>query len=170
MTMPKEITAWQMDAPEAPLVKRTVPVPALGAGDILVQTAEPAVPVRRASASGARDDGTYKIQPNDTYWAISEKVYGTGGYFRALVELNRDKVEQAFRALKRSIPQIAGFEWGTNVSKEQKDKGFTHCFILTFKSQENLDAYIVHPEHKAFGKILGPVLEDVFVVDFWAKD
>jgi 6-hydroxycyclohex-1-ene-1-carbonyl-CoA dehydrogenase len=39
MTMPKEITAWQMDAPEAPLVKRTLPVPTLGPGDILVETA-----------------------------------------------------------------------------------------------------------------------------------
>ena len=79
------------------------------------------------------------------------------------------KVEQAFRALKQSIPQIASLEWGTNVSKEKKDKGFTHCFILTFKSQEDLDAYLPHPEHKAFGKLVGPLLDDVFVIDFWAK-
>ena len=58
---------------------------------------EPAVTLRRTTASGAREDGTYKIQPNDTYWAISEKVYGTGGYFKALVELNRDKFEEADR-------------------------------------------------------------------------
>lgn len=79
------------------------------------------------------------------------------------------KVEAAFRALKQSIPQIAALEWGTNVSKEKKDKGFTHCFILTFKSQEDLDAYLPHPEHKAFGKLVGPLLDDVFVIDFWAK-
>jgi hypothetical protein len=79
------------------------------------------------------------------------------------------KVEAAFRALKQSIPQIAAFEWGTNVSKEKKDKGFTHCYILTFKSQQDLDAYIVHPEHKAFGKLVGPLLDDVFVIDFWSK-
>ena len=30
--------------------------------------------------------------------------------------------------------------------------------------------YLVHPDHKAFGKALGPVLEDVFVIDFWVKD
>ena len=79
------------------------------------------------------------------------------------------KVEAAFRALKRSIPQIKAFEWGTNVSKEQKDKGFTHCFILTFRRQADLDAYLPHPEHKAFGKLVGPLLDDVFVIDFWAK-
>ncbi len=79
------------------------------------------------------------------------------------------KVEAAFQALKKSIPQIAAFEWGTNVSKEKKDKGFTHCFILTFKSQADLDNYLPHPEHKAFGKLVGPLLDDVFVMDFWSK-
>ena len=80
------------------------------------------------------------------------------------------KVEAAFQALKSKIPQIVTLEWGTNVSKENKDKGFTHCFILSFKSESDRDAYIVHPEHKAFGKTVGPVLDDVFVIDFWAKE
>src|SRR6266704_212151 len=80
------------------------------------------------------------------------------------------KVEAAFEALKKKIPQIVSLEWGTNVSKERKDKGFTHCFILSFKTEKDLDTYIAHPDHKAFGKIVGPVLEDVFVIDFWAKD
>ena|ERR1035437_56428 len=79
------------------------------------------------------------------------------------------KVEAAFQALKGKIPQIVTLEWGTNVSKEKKDKGFTHCFILSFKSEEDLATYIGHPEHKAFGKIVGPLLDDVFVIDFWAK-
>ena len=80
------------------------------------------------------------------------------------------KVEDAFRALKEKIPQMVKLEWGTNVSKEKRDKGFTHCFIVTFKSEADLDTYIAHPDHKAFGKTLGPVLEDVFVIDFWTKD
>jgi len=80
------------------------------------------------------------------------------------------KVEQAFQGLKQKIPQIVSLQWGTNVSKEKKDKGFTHCFILTFKNEQDLDTYIGHPEHKAFGKLVGPLLDDVFVIDFWAKD
>jgi 6-hydroxycyclohex-1-ene-1-carbonyl-CoA dehydrogenase len=39
MSAPKEITAWQMDAPEKPLVRRTLPVPTLGPGDVLVEVA-----------------------------------------------------------------------------------------------------------------------------------
>jgi len=80
------------------------------------------------------------------------------------------KVEEAFQALPKQIAQVKSFEWGTNVSKEKRDKGFTHCFLLSFKSEADRDAYIEHPAHKAFGKIVGPVLDDVFVVDFWAKD
>lgn len=78
-------------------------------------------------------------------------------------------VEQAFQALKQKIPLIKSLEWGTNVSKEQRDKGFTHCFILSFKNEKDRDTYIDHPQHKAFGKLVGPVLDDVFVIDFWSK-
>ena len=79
------------------------------------------------------------------------------------------QVEQAFQALKQKIPQIVTLEWGTNVSKEQWNKGFTHCFIVSFKSEKDRDTYIEHPEHKAFVKVAGPVLDDVFVIDFWPK-
>jgi hypothetical protein len=80
------------------------------------------------------------------------------------------KVEEAFKELKQKIPQVVSLEWGTNVSPEQRNKGFTHCFLLSFNSDKDRDAYLEHPEHKAFGKIVGPVLEDVFVIDFWSKD
>lgn len=79
------------------------------------------------------------------------------------------KVEEAFAALPGRIPQIASFEWGTNVSPEKHDKGFTHGFILTFRTEKDRDDYLVHPAHQEFGKLVGPVLADVFVVDFWAK-
>ena len=80
------------------------------------------------------------------------------------------EVEDAFRALKGKIPEIVSYEWGTNVSPEKHDKGFTHGFILTFKSDKDRDAYLVHAEHKKFGELVGPILGDVFVIDFWAKE
>ena len=80
------------------------------------------------------------------------------------------QVEDAFRDLKKKIKEIQDYEWGTNVSKETRNKGCTHCFILTFKSESDRDTYIDHPAHKDFGKLVGPVLDDVFVIDFWAKD
>lgn len=77
------------------------------------------------------------------------------------------EVEDAFRDLKKKIKEIQSYEWGTNVSPEKHDKGFTHAFILAFNTEKDRDAYLVHPDHKAFGKLVGPVLADVFVVDFW---
>ena len=81
-----------------------------------------------------------------------------------------DAVVAAFRDLQKKIPVIKEFSWGTNVSPEKHDKGFTHCFILSFASAKDRDAYLVHPDHKAFGKQLGPILADVFVVDYWAQN
>lgn len=80
------------------------------------------------------------------------------------------EVEEAFRSLKTKIPQIQRLSWGLNNSPEGLNKGFTHCWILTFATEADRDAYLVHPDHKEFGKLVRPVLADVFVVDFWAKD
>jgi hypothetical protein len=80
------------------------------------------------------------------------------------------EVVDAFRALPKKIPAIQSFDWGTNISTEKRDKGFTHGFILSFKSEKDRDDYIDHPDHKAFGKLVGPVLEDVFVIDYWAQE
>ncbi len=79
------------------------------------------------------------------------------------------KVVDAFLELPEKIDQIKAIEWGTNNSPEGLDQGFTHCFFLTFASEEDRDAYLPHPDHQAFGAILGPHLEKVLVVDYWAK-
>jgi hypothetical protein len=79
------------------------------------------------------------------------------------------QVEDAFTGLKKKIKEIKEYQWGTNVSPEKHDKGFTHGFILRFDTAKDRDAYLVHPDHKEFGKLVGPVLADVFVIDFWAE-
>ena len=79
------------------------------------------------------------------------------------------KVEKAFIALKEKIPQIVSVEWGTNVSPETHDQGFTHCFFVTFKNNEDLELYLPHPEHKKFGGILRPHLDKVLVIDYVAQ-
>lgn len=79
------------------------------------------------------------------------------------------KVVKDFAALKGKVPQIATFEWGTNISPENLNKGFKHAFVLTFKTVEDRDAYLVHPEHKAFAKSLGGLIDDVFVIDYQAR-
>ena len=76
-------------------------------------------------------------------------------------------IEAAFKDLPNKIPEIKGFEWGTNNSPEELDKGFTHCFFLTFADEAGRATYLPHPDHQAFGDLLGPHLADVCVVDYW---
>jgi len=83
---------------------------------------------------------------------------------------NIASVEAAFAALPAKIPQIRVFEWGTNNSPEGLEKGFTHCFFLTFDSEEDRAIYLPHPDHKAFGNLLSPYLDDVLVVDYWTNE
>jgi hypothetical protein len=85
-------------------------------------------------------------------------------------EADVKKVEDAFRGLKSKITQIVDLEWGTNNSPENLNQGFTHCFFLTFKSEKDREDYLVHPDHKVFGSVLGPHLDKVMVIDYWAKD
>ena len=80
------------------------------------------------------------------------------------------QVENAFRKLPSEIKEIQDLEWGTNNSPENLNQGLTHCFFLSFKSEEDRNAYLPHPAHKAFGAILKPYLDKVVVIDYWVKD
>ncbi len=80
------------------------------------------------------------------------------------------KAEKAFIALPSKISQINSFEWGINNSPEGIAKGFTHCYFLSFNSEEDRAIYLPHPDHKVFGKILKPILDDVLVVDYWVAE
>ena len=79
------------------------------------------------------------------------------------------KVADTFYALKKSVPQIKDMEWGINNSPEQFNQGFTHCFIISFKSEKDLADYQNNASHKAFQEVLKPHMEKVFVVDYWVK-
>ena len=78
-------------------------------------------------------------------------------------------LEDGFAALPGKIDTIVDYEWGTNVGDRNKNQGFTHCFIVTFKDKAGLDVYIPHPAHKKFVELLMPSLDKVLVFDFVAK-
>ena len=80
------------------------------------------------------------------------------------------KVEAAFSALPSKIAQIKDYEWGTNNSPEKHAAGFTHCFMVTFDSEEGRAAYLPHANHLAFVEILMPSLDAPRVLDFWAEE
>ena len=80
-----------------------------------------------------------------------------------------DAVVADFATLPGAIPGIVSYEWGTNVSPEGLNDGFTHCFTLTFASAEARDGYLAHPAHGRFVDTLGASLARSLVLDYWAQ-
>ncbi|UJR36690.1 hypothetical protein I4U23_029407 [Adineta vaga] len=81
-------------------------------------------------------------------------------------------LEDEFRTLAKVklLTIIKGYEWGKNVSKENLDRGYTHCFILTFTNEQDRDTYLEHPYHKDFVEILKPHMVEATVIDFWVHN
>lgn len=80
-----------------------------------------------------------------------------------------EDVTNAFLELPSLIEEISAFEWGTNNSPEELNKGLTHSFLVSFKSEKDRDTYLTHPKHLAFVDVLKPHLDDVLVLDYWTK-
>ena len=79
-------------------------------------------------------------------------------------------VEEALAELPSEIDAVKAFEWGKNNSPESHDEGFTHCFMFTFDSEEDLKEYVVHPAHRVAADALRLKMEKIRVIDFWAVD
>ncbi len=79
------------------------------------------------------------------------------------------EVETNFASLPVKISAIKCFEWGTNVSIENRSEGFTHCFIVSFADEAGLNEYMNNPDLKAFRKSLGGVLEKYIAIDYWSN-
>lgn len=79
------------------------------------------------------------------------------------------EVIDAFATLPKRVDTIIGFEQGTNVSKGGKSEGFTHVFVVTFRDEQGLATYLVHPAHEAYVKVVKDRRDKVVVFDYWAE-
>lgn len=77
------------------------------------------------------------------------------------------QIENAFASLPGKIEEIRDFEWGIDVSVEDKAGGFTHCFLVTFGGAADRDAYLPHPAHQEFVSLARPHIEKSLVLDYW---
>jgi hypothetical protein len=63
--------------------------------------------------------------------------------------------------LQDEIPEIRSYTWGSNVSSEGLDKGFTVGFVMEFDDAESLARYLQHPAHVAIaGDVIIPALRN----------
>lgn len=78
------------------------------------------------------------------------------------------QITDAIRKLAATMPGILALEDGVNNSPENKNQGFTHVFLMTFKDAAARDAYLPHPDHVKFGQLLrsSGIFVDAFVVDY----
>jgi nucleoid-associated protein YgaU len=69
------------------------PIATKAAGTVSSTASPTAYPSTRSASAAitptAPAGGSYTVEPNDNYWIISEKVYGSGNYFKALEYHNR---------------------------------------------------------------------------------
>jgi hypothetical protein len=80
------------------------------------------------------------------------------------------EVVEAFASLPKKIATIVGFEAGTNVSNEGKSQGLTHAFVVSFRSESDRDAYLTHPAHLDYVKLVRDRREQVVVFDYWTAE
>ncbi len=113
-------------APSSPsMFSQAVPA----AGGNLSSTPASIVSPASAALPIAAADKPYTVAPDDSFWSISEKVYGDGAYYRALYAYNSDRYRHAedvrvgsvldipdVATLKRRFPELIGNSAGaTNV-------------------------------------------------------
>ena len=91
------------------------------------------------------------------------------GFTSETTDAELDEIVRRFVALCELVPDIEGFEWGPNTSPEDLNPELTHCFLLTFRSAQARDGYLVDPAHVAFADWVGTWVKHVRVVDFWAN-
>ena len=78
------------------------------------------------------------------------------------------RLDHSFMQLKSKIPEVISIEAGTNNSPEGLSDGFTHGYVVTFRSENDRAVYLPHPEHQKFVTLVKPHLEKALVFDFMA--
>jgi len=75
-----------------------------------------------------------------------------------------EKLFSDIRNLKQQIPHISEIYAGENHSKWAKH--YTHAVVAAFQTQEDLDAYRVHPAHKPIANLCDAYEADSIGFDF----
>ena len=76
-----------------------------------------------------------------------------------------EAVDNAFAKLRKDIPQIKSYEFGRDASLYRGNADY--ALVAVFENEEDLKAYVSHPDHLALLKdVTGPILESFQSVQF----
>lgn len=84
--------------------------------------------------------------------------------------IRQEQAINDFLALKDLIPEIKNFEGGNEISTGGRNKGFSHCFVLTFENEAARDVYLPHPAHMDVVNKNKPLFNDLLVLDYWGEE
>lgn len=110
--------------------------------------------------------GNVSVKDDDTHSAKVLRHVVLFKFKPGTTEADIEKVKQAFLNLKSGIDTVRNIEAGKDISTENLQQGFTHCFIVTFEDTAGRDTYLHHPVHNEFVKLAGPYLDQALVIDF----
>jgi 6-phosphogluconolactonase (cycloisomerase 2 family) len=113
---------------------------------------------------------SYKVSPENPNTTGKKLRHVVNFKFKENISKEKmDEALSAFANLKNEIPEVAHIEWGINNSTEGLSKGFNYCFTITFNDADAREIYVFHEAHLAAGKKIVPLLDDVFVMDYWTE-
>lgn len=99
----------------------------------------------------------------------SEKLLRHIVLFKFKDEVNQEQIKevgQAFLALLTEIKTLHDLEWGNAINEPNT---YTHCLLVTVRSEAAFKEYEEHPHHKAIATDYGHLVESVVVLDYWTK-
>lgn len=109
-------------------------------------------------------------EPAKTTAPTASKVLRHIVMYKFKDEITKPQVQEVidtFAGLPKKIDGIVAFEHGPNVSPEGKSEGLTYCFVVSFKDEAARDAYLKHPAHDEYVKVVKDRREKVVVFDYW---
>ena len=109
-------------------------------------------------------------EPAKTTSPAASKVLRHVVMYKFKDEITKPQIQEVidtFAGLPKKIDGIVAFEHGSNVSTEGKSEGLTYCFVVTFKDEAARDAYLKHPAHDEYVKVVKDRREKVVVFDYW---
>lgn len=77
-------------------------------------------------------------------------------------EITAAQIDQIFKkigALESIIPTMKAYDYGKYNGAAERHKGFDYAFYMTFKTPQERDEYLIHPEHVKVGNELKSMLD-----------
>lgn len=100
----------------------------------------------------------------------SEKLLRHMVLFRFKEQAGAEQIAEAgnaFLALQDQINSLQDVEWRRAINTPAP---YTHCLIVTVRTEAGLQAYSEHPAHAAIGERYGHLVEDMVLLDFWTRE